>query len=82
MKQHHRQVVLTERVAALRGGPVVLPCLDMVTHQPRGPALQDVLIQVWQGQWFGWFGLCAGGAGASNEQAAEQVAHDGVLGGR
>jgi hypothetical protein len=46
IEQHHRQVVLAERMAALRGGLEVMPRLDMVTDEPRGPALQEVQIQV------------------------------------
>jgi hypothetical protein len=42
IEQHHRQVVLTERMAALRGGPEVTPSLDMIAHEPRWPALQKV----------------------------------------
>ena len=79
MKQHHRQVVLAERMAALRGSPEMLPRLDMVAHEPRRPGLQDVQIQVWQGQWLGWVDLGAGGTRASDEQAAEQMAHDRTL---
>jgi hypothetical protein len=42
IEQHHRQVVLTERMAALRGGPEVTPSLDMIAHEPRWPALHKI----------------------------------------
>lgn len=80
VEQHHRQVVLAERMAAQRGGPEVTPRLDMVAHEPCWSALQEVQIQIRQGQWVGWFDLGAGGARASQEQAAEEVAHDQALG--
>jgi len=76
VKQHHRQVVLTKRMAALRGGLEVTPRLDVVAHEPRWPTLREVQIQVWKGQRVGWFDLGAGGARAGKKQAARQVAHD------
>lgn len=79
VKQHHRQVVLAERMAALRGGPEVMPRLDMVAHEPGWPALPEVQIQVRKGQWVGWFDLGAGGAHTGKKQGAKQVAHDPVL---
>jgi len=42
IEQHHRQVVLTERRAALSSDLEVTPRLGMVAHEPRHPALHDV----------------------------------------
>jgi hypothetical protein len=47
IEQHHRQVVLTERRAALSSDLEVTPRLDMVAHEPRRPALHDLRFQVW-----------------------------------
>ena len=46
IEQHHGQVVLTERRAALSGDLEVTPRLDMVAHEPRRPALHDLRFQV------------------------------------
>jgi len=43
IEQHHRQVVLTERRAALSSDLEVTPRLDVVAHEPRRPALHDLL---------------------------------------
>lgn len=82
VEQHHRQVVLAERMATQRSGLEVLPRLDMIAREPRRPGLQEVQVEVWQRQWLGWFDLGAGNARADKKQAAEQVAHDRSLGSR
>src|SRR6185369_3975552 len=46
IEQHHRQVVLTERRAALSSDPEVTPRLDMVAQEPRRLALHDLRFQV------------------------------------
>jgi hypothetical protein len=60
----------------LRGDPEVTPRLDMIAHEPRQPALHDLLILGFKGQWSRYFNLGASGAGIGKQQAAEQVAHD------
>jgi adenylate cyclase len=80
MEQHHREVVLTERMAALRGVPEVLPRLDVVAHQPGRCTLQDVRVRIGNGQWACAFDLCGGGTRAGQQQTAEKVAHDQTLG--
>jgi hypothetical protein len=50
VKQHHRQVVLTKRMAALRGGLEVTPRLDVVAHEPRWPTLREVRIRSGKGK--------------------------------
>jgi hypothetical protein len=72
MEQHHREVVLTERMAALCGDSEVKPCLDMVAHEPSRPSLHEI----WIG---GRVGSSAGAERAPKEQAAEPLARHHVL---
>ncbi len=80
MEQHHRQVVLAERIAALRGVPEMLPRLDVVAHEPGLCTLQDVRVRIGNGQRAWAFDLCGDGTRAGQQQSAEKVAHDQVLG--
>ena len=47
IEQHHRQVVLTKRRAALSSDPEVTPRLDMVAQEPRRLALHDLQFLIW-----------------------------------
>ena len=72
MEQHHRQVVLTERMAALRGSPEVAPRRDVVAHEPRRRGLHEVCI----GSRVRHVGLGADGSYEGKKKADEPVAHD------
>lgn len=76
VKQHHCQVVLPKRIAALRGGAEVAPRLDMIAHEPCWTPLHQIQILGCKWQWIGWRNLGACGARIGKQQAAEQLAHD------
>ena len=65
VKQHHRKVVLTERMATLRGSLEVLPRLHVVAQEPRGTAPHQIRIPIREGQPARCFELGIAGARAS-----------------
>lgn len=63
MEQHHREVVLTERMPLFRGSAEVMARLDVIAHEPRRPSLH----QVWIGGSVPHLGFSAGSAHARKE---------------
>jgi hypothetical protein len=68
--EHHRQVVLTERVAAFGSGAEQPPRLHVIAHQPSRRSSAEVGVRL-----VGASGCLAGRGSASEQQACDKETH-------